>query len=137
MIEGGQHLFWLTSRNLGFLLMSNRHAQIRGAERFSKCGVKIMRKEQRVEANAVNEQRKEHHHCRGCGELLSPGFRGHFHKVCLQSDKRSRVRGLRRREQERFNAWLQRQRCQKCGAKYGDARSEAMAEASCEASRSA
>ena len=59
------------------------------------------------------------HHCRGCGGPLVLGFRGFFHPDCLKADKRYRTRKKRRRERERFEAWLKRQRCHGCGAKLG------------------
>ena len=73
--------------------------------------------------------------CRGCGSRLQAGFRGHFHKECLRVDKRRRVEAQRRREQKRLKAWLQRQNCPKCGARYDAVVPECVAEASCEASR--
>jgi hypothetical protein len=81
------------------------------------------------------EDAKQTYFCRGCGCRLQRGFRGHFHKECLRADKRRRVQAQRRREQERFEALLQRQHCHKCGARYDTVRSERVAEASCEASR--
>ena len=83
----------------------------------------------------ANEDAKQTYFCRGCGFRLQPGFRGHFHKECLRADKRRRVQAQRRREQERFEAWLQRQHCPKCGARYDAVGPECVAEASCEASR--
>ena len=82
---------------------------------------------------AAQEQRR--HYCRGCGLALPLGFRGHFHKECLRVDKRSRICEQRRREQERFSHWLEKQRCRNCGATYGDQRSDGGTEALCEASR--
>ena len=75
------------------------------------------------------------HYCRGCGRALPLGFRGHFHKECLRDDKRRRICEQRRREQERFKRFLEKERCLNCGAKFGDQRSEGATEASCEASQ--
>jgi hypothetical protein len=83
------------------------------------------------------EDAKQTYFCRGCGSRLQPGFRGHFHKECLRVDKRRRVQAQRRRDQERFEAWLQRRHCPKCGARNHTVGSERVAEASCEASRAA
>jgi hypothetical protein len=73
------------------------------------------------------EDAKQTYFCRGCGSRLQSKFRGHFHKECLQADKRRRVQAQRRREQERFEAWLQRQQCPKCGARYDNVGSECVA----------
>lgn len=77
------------------------------------------------------------HFCRGCGAKLPTGFRGHFHGECLRRDKKSRIAERRRREQERFQRWLEKQVCLNCGAKYGDQRSEGNVKPPCEASRPA
>ena len=73
--------------------------------------------------------------CRGCGARLPLGFRGHFHRECLRADKRRRVSERRKSEHERFTKWLRRQRCGKCGAKYGDCRPEHPVGGACEASQ--
>jgi hypothetical protein len=78
---------------------------------------------------------KARHFCRGCGEILPIGFRGHFHTKCLRLDKRSRICEQRRREQQRFKRWLEKQHCANCGAGYGDQRSDEAVKASCEASQ--
>jgi hypothetical protein len=83
--------------------------------------------------SAAQPQRR--HYCRGCGGELPLGFRGHFHKECLQADKRSRTREQRQREQQRFKRFMEKQRCSKCGARYGDQRSAEATEASREASQ--
>jgi hypothetical protein len=75
------------------------------------------------------------YYCRGCGRVLSPGLRSHFHRECLRFDKRERVREQRRREQERFKRLLEKQRCLNCGAKYGDQPSAVELKTSCEASQ--
>lgn len=67
---------------------------------------------------AETEQRR--YYCRGCGQPLVAGVRSHFHRECLKSDKKERVRKQRRLEQMRFEAWLQRRQCPKCGERYGD-----------------
>ena len=81
------------------------------------------------------DQRQRKHYCRGCGRELPLGFRGHFHKECLQADKRSRIWEQRRREQERFKRLLGKQRCPHCEIKYSDHPSEGNVETPCEASR--
>ncbi len=60
-------------------------------------------------SSAASEEHPPHY-CRGCGQVLPHGFRGHFHKDCLQKDKRSRIRERRSQEEERFKRWLQQQR---------------------------
>lgn len=75
-------------------------------------------------------------YCRGCGGSLPLGFRGQFHKECLRADKRRRTREQRRREQERFRAWLQKQLCPECGVRYGEVGSDRPAGVSCETSQS-
>jgi hypothetical protein len=74
--------------------------------------------------------------CRGCGDQLPPGFRGHFHTECLRADKRRRVRSRRAQEQLRFKQWLQKVACPRCGAKYGDEAPDHFEESLCEASQS-
>ena len=83
--------------------------------------------------SATQERRR--HYCRGCGGLLSPEFRGHFHKECLRVDKRSRLHEQRRREQQRFTAWLQQQQCSRCGARYGKVGADPAGGVPCEASQ--
>src|ERR1700730_10411753 len=73
--------------------------------------------------------------CRGCGYKLPVDFRRLYHKECLRADKRRRICEQRRREQERFKRWLEKQHCLNCGAKYRDRRSGVVTEASCEASQ--
>jgi hypothetical protein len=80
---------------------------------------------------------RQQYFCRGCGTGLEPGFRGHFHKECLRADKRRRVQVQRQREHSRFEAWLKRRHCPKCGARYDTAGSECITEAPCEASQGA
>ena len=77
------------------------------------------------------------HYCRGCGQELPLGFRGHFHRACLRVDKRNRTNEQRRQEQERFRRWSKKLHCPSCGAAYSDQRSGGPIEASCEASRPA
>jgi hypothetical protein len=86
-------------------------------------------------APPTNEDAKQSYFCRGCGLRLQPGFRGHFHKECLRTDKRRRVQWQRRQEHQRFESWLHRQHCPKCGARYDAMGSECVTKASCEASR--
>ena len=81
------------------------------------------------------DQEHWHHYCRGCGRILAFGFRGHFHRECLRTDKRRRMREQRQREHERFSRWLNKQRCPNCGAKYREKRSDHFTEVSCEASQ--
>lgn len=80
-------------------------------------------------------QDERHHYCRGCGQKLPLGFRGHFHEECLRADKCSRTIEQRRREQERFERLLEKQHCLNCGARYGDHRSDGATKASREASQ--
>jgi hypothetical protein len=82
---------------------------------------------------AETEQRR--YYCRGCGRPLVAGVRSHFHSECLKSDKKERVRKQRRLERMRFEAWLHRQHCPKCGARYDTLGSECVERASCETSR--
>jgi hypothetical protein len=77
------------------------------------------------------------HYCRGCGGQLPPSVRAHFHKECLQADKRNRTLNRRAQEKEKFVLWLKKQRCPSCGAGYGSQRSGEPLEASCEASQTA
>jgi len=72
------------------------------------------------------------HYCRGCGLILPPRFRGHFHKRCLREDKRQRVRQRRLREQRKLQKRLERLICPQCGATYqeGAAHQEDLCEAS-------
>src|SRR4030081_1840979 len=76
--------------------------------------------EQSHETRSSLAKEERRHYCRGCGRPLTPEFRGHFHKECLRADKRERPSEQRRREQERFKRWLEKQHCLNCGAKYGD-----------------
>jgi hypothetical protein len=55
------------------------------------------------------------HFCRGCGEALPPQSTLFFHPACRKADKRRRVTEQRRREAERREQWLRRQRCPHCG----------------------
>ena len=57
-----------------------------------------------------------HYYCRGCGENLPPEWHAQFHPACLKADKRRRMQDRRRLEQERFLAWLERQKCPVCGS---------------------
>jgi len=75
------------------------------------------------------------HFCRGCGSKLPVTFRGLYHKECLREDKRRRICEQRRREEERFKRRLGKQLCPRCGARYGDQRSEGNVETPCEASQ--
>jgi len=56
------------------------------------------------------------YYCRGCGEKLPPDCHAQFHPTCLKADKRRRTQERRQLEQERFLAWLARQKCPACGA---------------------
>ena len=56
------------------------------------------------------------YYCRGCGEKLPPDCHAQFHPACLKADKRRRTQERRQLEQERFLAWLARQKCPACGA---------------------
>jgi len=85
----------------------------------------------------ANADAKRTYFCRGCGVRLQPGFRGHFHKECLRADKRRRVQGQRQLGQRRFEAWLQRQHCPKCGERYGGGKSGSATTPSREASQRA
>jgi hypothetical protein len=76
-------------------------------------------------------------YCRGCGCALPSDFHGHFHKECLRADKRRRVQARRMGEQARFEHWVQKQHCHKCGARYAEMRSDSSRETSCEASQAA
>jgi hypothetical protein len=78
---------------------------------------------------------KSSYFCRGCGSRLPEGFRGHFHKECLQADKRRRVQARRAQERERFTKWMQRTVCPHCGLGYGDRRSSPPARCPGEASQ--
>jgi hypothetical protein len=55
--------------------------------------------------------------CRGCGGTLPLGWHGQFHPECLKVDKRRRTQEKRRLERQRFQAWLEHQRCPECGAR--------------------
>lgn len=85
--------------------------------------------------SSAASQEPRHHYCRGCGRELPFGFRGHFHKQCLRADKRRRICEQRKREQERFERLLWKQRCPHCGVRYGDQRSDGNVETPCEASQ--
>jgi hypothetical protein len=91
--------------------------------------------DQGVDLSLARSQEARIHYCRGCGRSLPPRFRGQFHKECLRADKRNRTCERRLREQERFKARLQKQRCPKCGARYSDAQSDRVAGIPCEASQ--
>ncbi len=58
------------------------------------------------------------HHCRGCGGLLAPDFKGLFHPDCLKADKRRRMREKRRKEREGTKQWLRKHGCGECQAKF-------------------
>ena len=94
-----------------------------------------MQTDQGCGTSLAADEPQPRHYCRGCGKQLPAGFRGQFHRQCLRDDKRRRIREQRQREQERFQRWLDKQRCLKCGAKYSDQRSDGAVEASCEASQ--
>ena len=83
----------------------------------------------------VDGEAHRRHYCRGCGRLLPAGTRSHFHKECLRSDKRERLREQRRREEERFKVLLLKKHCSKCGARYVESISGRATEAFCEASQ--
>jgi hypothetical protein len=83
-----------------------------------------MQSDQAASPSLLTGQEGRHHYCRGCGLALPLAFRGHFHKECLRADKRSRLCEQRRREQQRFKRFLEKQRCPSCGAKCGDERSD-------------
>jgi hypothetical protein len=92
--------------------------------------------------NAEREWREERmgtakrsHFCRGCGQELPTGCHRHFHKQCLQADKRGRILEQRQREQVRFQQRLKKHRCPNCGARYGDQQPEANVNTRCEASQ--
>lgn len=81
----------------------------------------------------ARQEKKQY--CRGCGGVLPPGVRAHFHKECLRADKRSRISEDRAREHEKFQRWLKKLRCPNCGAGYSDQVSGGAIEALREASR--
>ena len=56
------------------------------------------------------------YYCREYGEKLPPDCHAQFHPACLKADKRRRTQERRQLEQERFLAWLARQKCPACGA---------------------
>lgn len=58
-----------------------------------------------------------HYHCRGCGKPLPPDSDALFHDECLRADKRRRTQAKRLAEREKFDRWLSRLSCPKCGAK--------------------
>jgi hypothetical protein len=89
----------------------------------------------RVDVSLEGREERRRHYCRGCGRSLPLGFRGQFHKECLRADKRNRTREQRRQEQERFKAWLGKQLCPRCGARYRDAGPDRVAGIPCEASQ--
>jgi hypothetical protein len=62
---------------------------------------------------------KHTYHCRGCGQSLPSLSRCLFHPVCLKADKRRRVQETRQRERDKFERWLNRQKCPRCGAGLG------------------
>ena|SRR2546425_3496701 len=64
-------------------------------------------------------ERAKPHYCRGCGKQLSPGFRGQFHRDCLRRDKALRLQLQRESERLKFEGWLSKQCCWRCGARYG------------------
>lgn len=85
-----------------------------------------------------NNEKQHQHYCLGCGKPLPPGRRGLFHHDCLKADKRYRTSERRRREREKFQSWLRRQRCPRCGARLGEQAEEArrlLQECPCEASQ--
>ena len=75
------------------------------------------------------------HYCRGCGQQLTSGSRRLFHKECPGFDKQARVRGQRRKEHEKFQHWLAKMTCPRCGARWTELGAEGVARASCEASQ--
>jgi hypothetical protein len=88
----------------------------------------------KVEVKTGSTAGDEHaYFCRGCGNVLPADFRGHFHKACLQRDKRRRVREQRQQQHKQFTRWLRKKTCQKCGARFGQP--EGVAEIGCEASQ--
>lgn len=89
-----------------------------------------------VDLGPAGSQEPRRLYCRGCGQSLPLGSHGQFHKVCLRADKRSRTREQRRRIQEKFKTWLQKQLCPKCGVRYGEAGSDRSAGMPCETSQS-
>jgi ribosomal protein S27AE len=96
-----------------------------------------MQTDQSCESTLLADQQGPRYYCRGCGELLPLGVRSHFHRECLRTDKRQRVREQRRREAGRFKVWLHNEICPKCGARYVDHRCDGAMESSCEASQPA
>ena len=56
------------------------------------------------------------YYCKGCGEKLPPDCHAQFHPACLKADNLRRTQERRQLEQERFLAWLARQKCPACGA---------------------
>jgi len=59
------------------------------------------------------------YHCRACGRLLAADSKSLFHPTCLRSDKRRRTAMKRQAERQRFEQWLDRQKCRRCGATLG------------------
>jgi hypothetical protein len=57
------------------------------------------------------------YYCRGCGKPLPAGSAAKFHTECLKADKRRRITERRARETQRFQGWLRRRKCARCGAR--------------------
>jgi hypothetical protein len=93
-----------------------------------------MERDQNRGSISSEDQQEPRYYCRGCGKPFPTGVRSHFHKECLRIDKRRRTADQRRREKERVDRLLEKQRCPKCGAAYSEQRSGGAIEASCEAS---
>lgn len=83
-------------------------------------GMTNMKADEKSSEGSRGEGSLPRRYCRGCGLDLPLGSRRHFHKDCLQADKRSRTCQKRLEEQQRLKRWLEKQRCLRCGAKYGD-----------------
>jgi hypothetical protein len=58
--------------------------------------------DQGIDLGPAGSQEPRRHYCRGCGQSLSLGSRGQFHKECLRADKRARTRCIRLGRYARF-----------------------------------
>jgi hypothetical protein len=57
--------------------------------------------------------------CCVCGRPVASTRKGTFHPECLREDKRRRIAEKRRQDHDKFEQWLNRQRCPRCGAELG------------------
>lgn len=95
-----------TNRRREFQQMTRRY-------RFGVAGVERMVNDRQQTDGAPR------YYCRRCSKPLPAGWQGLFHPDCLKTDKRRRVQEQREKERRKFQKWLSRQECPKCGARFG------------------